>query len=153
MNPFSCILIGNESLTRECGAALIARGHRVAALVTRNPEVGAWARGQGLPVIAQEKGWEAALPAVDWLLSVANLSLVPEAALARASVHSASALAACPKAPSWIRHLPAGAGAGAESRDRTAQPTTIEGDQLSRGLMDGSRQPLPALTAVPDDPD
>lgn len=41
MNPFSCVLIGNESLTRECGAALLARGHRVAALVTRNPEVGA----------------------------------------------------------------------------------------------------------------
>ncbi|MEH7827779.1 MupA/Atu3671 family FMN-dependent luciferase-like monooxygenase [Gemmobacter denitrificans] len=85
MNPFSCILIGNESLTRECGAALIARGHRVAALVTRNPEVAGWARGQGLPVIAQEKGWEAQVPAVDWLLSVANLSLVPEAALARAA--------------------------------------------------------------------
>ena len=85
MNPFSCILIGNESLTRECGAALMARGHRVAALVTRNPEVAGWARGQGLPVIAQEKGWEAQVPAVDWLLSVANLSLVPEAALARAA--------------------------------------------------------------------
>mgnify|MGYP000969092694 FL=1 len=85
MNPFSCVLIGNESLTRECGAALIARGHRVAALVTHNPEVGAWARGQGLPVIAQEKGWEAQVPDVDWLLSVANLSLLPEAALTRAA--------------------------------------------------------------------
>ena len=38
-------------------------------------------------------------------------------------------------------------------RGTSGQLLFIEGDQLSRGLMDGSRQPLPALTAVPDDPD
>ncbi|WP_151718842.1 MupA/Atu3671 family FMN-dependent luciferase-like monooxygenase [Gemmobacter serpentinus] len=86
MNPFSCVLVGNESLTRECGEMWLARGHRIDALVTRSPEVAAWGTGRGLTVIAQEKGWEAALPdAVDWLLSVANLSLIPDAALARAT--------------------------------------------------------------------
>ena len=82
MNPFSCFLIGNESLTRECAALLLARGHRIAALVTRNPDLRAWAEAEGLAVIAQQAGWAEALPGqVDWLLSVANLSLVPEAAL------------------------------------------------------------------------
>lgn len=86
MNPFSCFLIGNESLTRECGEMWLARGHRIAALVTRNPELRAWGVGRGLAVIEQDRGWEALLPgAVDWLLSIANLSLVPEAALARAA--------------------------------------------------------------------
>lgn len=86
MNPFSCYLIGNETLTRECGDMLLAGGHRIAALVSRSPEVKAWGQARGLTVIEQEKGWEAQLPgAVDWLLSVANLSLVPQAALALAA--------------------------------------------------------------------
>ena len=86
MNPFSCYLIGNETLTRECGDMLLTGGHRIAALVTRSPEVKAWGQARGLTVIEQEKGWEAQLPgAVDWLLSVANLSLVPQAALALAA--------------------------------------------------------------------
>lgn len=38
-------------------------------------------------------------------------------------------------------------------RGKAGQLLFIEGDKLSRGMMDGSRQPLPALTAVPDDPE
>ena len=38
-------------------------------------------------------------------------------------------------------------------RGTSGQLLFIEGDTLSRGMMDGSREPLPALTAVPDDPD
>ncbi|WP_297173328.1 metallophosphoesterase [Thermomonas sp.] len=38
-------------------------------------------------------------------------------------------------------------------RGKAGQLLFIEGDQLSRGLMDGCRQPLPALTAVADDPE
>lgn len=86
MSPFSCVLIGNESLTRECGAMWLARGHRIAALVTRTPDVAAWGRRAGLLVIDQTRGWETALPGgFDWLLSIANLSLVPDAALALAA--------------------------------------------------------------------
>jgi natural product biosynthesis luciferase-like monooxygenase protein len=82
MNPFSCFLIGNESLTQQCGEMLLARGHRISALVTRHPEVASWGAKRGLAVIEQKKGWEAELPAqADWLLSVANLSLIPDAAL------------------------------------------------------------------------
>lgn len=86
MTPFSCFLIGNETLTRECGDMLLARGHQIAALVTRAAELRAWGQGRGLVVIDQRPGWEADLPGpADWLLSVANLSLVPPAALARAT--------------------------------------------------------------------
>ena len=75
----SAILIGNESLTQACGAAWLARGHRLAAVVTRDAAVRDWALGAGLRVDAPGAGLEARLAGVgcDWLLSVANLSLVP----------------------------------------------------------------------------
>ena len=38
-------------------------------------------------------------------------------------------------------------------RGKSGQLLFIEGDKLSRGLLDGSREPLPALHEVPDDKD
>lgn len=38
-------------------------------------------------------------------------------------------------------------------RGKSGQLLFIDGDALSRGLIDGRREPLPTLTAVPDDPD
>ncbi len=85
MTVFSALLIGNETLTHQCGAALLARGHRIAAVVSRHGEVRKWAAGAGLRVVSP--GDWAALDglSVDWLLSVANLSVIPEAALGLAS--------------------------------------------------------------------
>lgn len=85
MTVFSVLLIGNESLTRECGQVLLDRGHRIAAVVTRNPDVRTWARGAGLRV--EVAGDWAALAglSVDWLLSVANLAVIPPAVLAQAT--------------------------------------------------------------------
>ncbi|MFN3723876.1 MAG: MupA/Atu3671 family FMN-dependent luciferase-like monooxygenase [Paracoccaceae bacterium] len=75
----SAILIGNESLTQACGAAWLARGHRLAAVVTRDPAVRAWGTAQGLRTEAPGQGLADRLAGLscDWLLSVANLSLVP----------------------------------------------------------------------------
>ena len=86
MKPFSTLLIGNESLTIQCGAALLARGHRIAALVSRNAEVRAWGLAQGLRVEEQAGDLTARLTglSVDWLLSVANLHMIPPAVLALA---------------------------------------------------------------------
>jgi natural product biosynthesis luciferase-like monooxygenase protein len=70
----SAILIGNESLTRACGAAWLARGHRLVAVVTRDAGVRDWALGAGLRVEAPGAALDVGC---DWLLSVANLSLVP----------------------------------------------------------------------------
>ena len=75
----TALLIGNESLTAECGNRWLERGHALAGVVTREPKVAAWAAGKGLRVVPSGEA-----VAVDWILSVANLSLVPEAVLAAA---------------------------------------------------------------------
>jgi natural product biosynthesis luciferase-like monooxygenase protein len=83
----SALLIGNESLTAECGNLWLDRGHLIAAVVTREARVAEWAAGRGLPVLAPGAGLPARTSAltVDWVLSIANLSLVPDAVLARAT--------------------------------------------------------------------
>ncbi|CAM8625009.1 Natural product biosynthesis luciferase-like monooxygenase domain [Paracoccaceae bacterium] len=84
MTVFSVLLIGNESLTRECGQVLLDRGHRIAAVVTRNADVRTWARGAGLRVEAAGDWAALAGLSVDWLLSVANLAVIPGDVLAMA---------------------------------------------------------------------
>ncbi|WP_338151105.1 formyltransferase family protein [Roseivivax marinus] len=80
MSAFVAILWGNDTLTLECGRTLLARGHRIAAVVTRSDAVREWAADAGLAVRAPET------PPVDvpcdWLFSIANLDLIPEAMLA-----------------------------------------------------------------------
>ncbi|MES2435644.1 MAG: MupA/Atu3671 family FMN-dependent luciferase-like monooxygenase [Pseudomonadota bacterium] len=77
MTQFSAYLIGNETLTRQCGEMLLARGHRLDAVVTHNADVRLWAEGRGLRVEAYGSNLAGRLGAhVDWLLSVANLSVI-----------------------------------------------------------------------------
>ncbi|MDQ2066225.1 LLM class flavin-dependent oxidoreductase [Xinfangfangia sp. CPCC 101601] len=82
---FSALLIGNETLTRACGAQLLARGHRIAAVVSDAPDIRAWAAAQGVAVEAPGPDLASRLPQADWLLSIANLTVLPPAVLARAS--------------------------------------------------------------------
>ena len=81
----SALLIGNETLTTECGVLLLQRGHRIAAVVTHSPEVAAWAAARGVAVEPYGSDLAARLPAADWLLSVANLTVLPADVLSRAS--------------------------------------------------------------------
>ena len=81
----SILLIGNESLTAACGAQVLARGHAIACVMTRNAEVRAWAERAGLRVVAAGDWAGLAGISVDWLLSVANLSVIPAAVLAQAT--------------------------------------------------------------------
>jgi methionyl-tRNA formyltransferase len=83
----SALLIGNESLTAECGNLWLDRGHTLAAVITREPRVADWAAGRGVRVVAPGAGLadRVAGLSVDWVLSVANLSLVPLPVLARAA--------------------------------------------------------------------
>ena len=83
MTQFSAILVGNESLLRHAAETLIGRGHRVAAVVTRNPDLRAWAEGAGLRAEDQDAPLPADAPNADWLFSVANLSILSPAMLAR----------------------------------------------------------------------
>ncbi|MGL4320787.1 MAG: AMP-binding protein, partial [Paracoccaceae bacterium] len=77
----TAILIGNESLTVHCGQMWLDRGHQIAFVATHNADVQAWAAGAGLMV-----GGLAEVPdgRVDWLLSIANLTVIPDQVLARA---------------------------------------------------------------------
>ena len=84
MNRFSALLIGNETLTHQCGAQLLACGHQIAAVVTRDADVCNWATAAGLRVVAAGDWTALEDLSVDWLLSVANLSVIPAAGLSRA---------------------------------------------------------------------
>ncbi|NHB77064.1 MupA/Atu3671 family FMN-dependent luciferase-like monooxygenase [Rhodobacter calidifons] len=79
----TALLIGNESLTVECGKRWLERGHRLAAVVTREARVASWAADAGLRIIAPGAGLAERTAGLtfDWLLSVANLSLVPATVL------------------------------------------------------------------------
>lgn len=82
MSLFSCVLIGDESLTIACGAQLIERGAVIRAVATRDAEVARWAEGAGLRVTHSITDLPAlARDGVDWVLSVANLRIVPQSVL------------------------------------------------------------------------
>ncbi|MDX1780743.1 MAG: formyltransferase family protein, partial [Thalassovita sp.] len=84
MPHFSTVLIGNESLVIQCADILRDCGHRIEAVVTRNGEVAKWAAGAGLRVEAPGKDLGARLAGLefDWLLSIANLDIIPGDVLA-----------------------------------------------------------------------
>jgi natural product biosynthesis luciferase-like monooxygenase protein len=84
VTSFSCIIIGDESLAIGCGDTLAERGHKIAAVVTRDRGVADWAAGRGLPVLDRiaDLADRFAPGDVDWLLSIANLSVIPDAVLA-----------------------------------------------------------------------
>ncbi len=82
MTPFSAVVIGNESLLIGCSEALLARGHRISGVVSEAEDIRAWARDRGLPL--WDKPAEVSGP-FDWLFSIANLRVLPEIVLARAT--------------------------------------------------------------------
>ena len=77
----TAILIGNETLTVQCGQMWLDAGHRISFVATHSDDVRAWAAGAGLPT-----GGTGDVPGgmVDWLLSIANLTVIPDVVLARA---------------------------------------------------------------------
>ncbi|MCK0093987.1 LLM class flavin-dependent oxidoreductase [Yoonia sp. F2084L] len=84
MSAFRAVVIGNESLAIQCGEMLREAGHAIAAVVTRNADVADWAETAGLHVVSSDADLVAALSDIpfDWLLSIANLDMIPDAVLA-----------------------------------------------------------------------
>ncbi|WP_432816799.1 MupA/Atu3671 family FMN-dependent luciferase-like monooxygenase [Sulfitobacter sp. JB4-11] len=82
--PLTVLLMGQESLTIACGDMLLAGGHDIAAVVSNDATVQGWAEGQGLTVHPTPQALITAGAQADWFLSIANLAMVPEAALALA---------------------------------------------------------------------
>ncbi|MFW2589662.1 MupA/Atu3671 family FMN-dependent luciferase-like monooxygenase [Sagittula sp. SSi028] len=82
MSKSDCVLIGNDTLTVQCGDMVLARGHRLRAVVTHDTAVERWARAQGIAVEPYGADLAARLGAVDWLLSIANLEIISADVLA-----------------------------------------------------------------------
>ncbi|MER6036911.1 amino acid adenylation domain-containing protein [Streptomyces sp. NPDC001835] len=82
--PFSCVVIGEETLLVECTRLLVARGHTVAAVVSPSAELLDWAEGEGLPAVpfGADLAERLAPLRFDYLFSIANLRMLPEEVLA-----------------------------------------------------------------------
>jgi natural product biosynthesis luciferase-like monooxygenase protein len=85
MSKFSTVIIGNESLAIQCAEMLREAGHQVTAIVTRNADIAAWAKNAEVPAISADADLAIELGGLsfDWLLSIANLDLIPDAVLAQ----------------------------------------------------------------------
>ncbi|WP_299557653.1 MupA/Atu3671 family FMN-dependent luciferase-like monooxygenase [uncultured Sulfitobacter sp.] len=84
-NPsaFSCVILGDQSLTIACADIIHAGGHRIRAVVSDDADVAAWAQAHGITVFHRANDLYAAdLGPFDWLLSIANLRILPDAVLA-----------------------------------------------------------------------
>ena len=86
-STFRCFVMGNESLLVQCAELILGRGHLIEGVITSEPGVEAWATKRGLRVLAPGMDLEARLGAApfDWLFSIANLSIIPDGVLRRAT--------------------------------------------------------------------
>ncbi|CAL9558109.1 D-alanine--D-alanyl carrier protein ligase [Streptomyces sp. enrichment culture] len=82
----SSVLIGSGSVLARCGEILVAKGHRIAAVVTSDATARSWAVKAGVPhhELAEAVALAPEL-SCDLLLSVGNYAVVPEALLGRAT--------------------------------------------------------------------
>lgn len=87
MSSFSCVVMGNESLLIECAEQLLRAGDRIGAVVTLNPDIRSWAANHRLRVEAPGEGLAERLADLqfDWFFSIANLSVIPQPVLAKAT--------------------------------------------------------------------
>lgn len=80
----SAVLIGHQSLAQQCGQMWLDAGHVLHAVVSRHGGVRDWAQARGLRVVEPGAGLGERIPDCDWILSVANLDILPETVLAKA---------------------------------------------------------------------
>ncbi|CDZ70033.1 Luciferase-like monooxygenase family [Neorhizobium galegae bv. orientalis] len=92
MGELKCVLIGGGLLLVQCAEILRGRGHRIEAVATSNGSVRNWAQAQDIPVVTQEGEYAAQLTQYDydWLFSIANLKMVPDAAWRHANIGAAN---------------------------------------------------------------
>ncbi len=85
---FTAVLIGGDTLLSACGEVLLARGDRIACVMTRALPVAEWARKHGIPVLEPTRASapELARLPFDHLFSIAHLAIVPDEIL-RLSKH------------------------------------------------------------------
>ncbi len=78
--PFSCYVIGGDTLLTECCEAIIAQGHQILGVITSAPRVAEWADGKDLPVIDAKSsyGEELKKDEFDYLFAITHLAIIPE---------------------------------------------------------------------------
>ncbi|HET8707432.1 MAG TPA: hypothetical protein VFM46_14100, partial [Pseudomonadales bacterium] len=81
---FSCVLLGGQTLLIQCGDLLLERGHRIDTVVSADDQVEVWAREKKIRFLQPSKTLADELKGheFDYLFSIVNLSLVPDAVLA-----------------------------------------------------------------------
>ena len=79
--PFSFVILGEQSLLIQCTEALLAREHRLVAVVSADSRIISWCRQRDLPHLGDFSELRELDP-FDYLFSVTNLKLLPEWLLA-----------------------------------------------------------------------
>ncbi|GAA6207064.1 hypothetical protein NBRC116601_03570 [Cognatishimia sp. WU-CL00825] len=76
----TAVLIGNESLLVQCAEIWMSSGHKIAQIVTRNSEISDWAKVKDIPVTLHlgPLKFVEITRGFDWLLSIANLQIIPQ---------------------------------------------------------------------------
>ncbi len=92
MGELKCVLIGGGLLLVQCAEILRGRGHEIQAIATSNGSVRNWAEARNIPVLVPEGDYVTQLIQYDydWLFSIANLRMVPDAAWRHASIGAAN---------------------------------------------------------------
>jgi natural product biosynthesis luciferase-like monooxygenase protein len=81
--PFSCFLIGTESLLIGCAESLRESGQQILGVITDEPSIVAWCQERGIRVVSPKGDYTPILAEqpFDYLLSITNLTIIPAAAL------------------------------------------------------------------------
>ena len=84
MSKSTVVLVGNESLLVQCAEILLERGHTIAGVISDTPAIIEWAEGRGIAATGWTDDLVDKLSATpfDWLFSIANLRILPDALLA-----------------------------------------------------------------------
>ncbi|MCK8782445.1 LLM class flavin-dependent oxidoreductase [Rhizobium sp. NTR19] len=92
MGTINCVLVGGGTLLIQCADVLAARGFQIVAVVTSNPQVQKWSSESGISVLNADDDYAHALSNLtyDWLFSIANLRLLPEAVWRNARLGAAN---------------------------------------------------------------
>ncbi|MDB5241712.1 MAG: adpA, partial [Spirosoma sp.] len=87
---FNCFVIGEGTLLIECATILSQRGFLVNGIISDDPQVHTYCHTAGLPYIDSAADWAAILTAepFDYLFSIANGSILPEAILRLPRLHT-----------------------------------------------------------------
>ncbi|MCB9383481.1 MAG: LLM class flavin-dependent oxidoreductase [Bryobacterales bacterium] len=78
------VFVGNGTLLVQCAETYLAEGGAIVAVSTEEPRIAQWAAGRSIPVLSLAELEQSEL-AFDYLFSVANLKVLPDALLERAA--------------------------------------------------------------------